>query len=118
MRRANTTVELGSGQSFAIAGLMQHTSTQNDTGLPALGDVPILGSLFRSDAFQRGESELVIVVTPYIVRPVSETTALALPTDGITPAADFDRIVNLRQVAQAHPAAPARIPGQAGFIVQ
>jgi pilus assembly protein CpaC len=118
VRRANTTVELGSGQSFAIAGLLQHGTTQNDTGVPGLGDVPILGALFRSDAFQRNESELVIVVTPYIVRPVSDSAALTLPTDGITPAGDFDRILRLRQVAQTNPAAPSRIPGHAGFVVQ
>jgi pilus assembly protein CpaC len=118
VRRANTTVELGSGQSFAIAGLLQKTSSQADSGLPDLGDVPILGSLFRSDAFQRGESELVIVITPYVVRPVNDPSQLALPTDGTEPAGDFDRILRLRQVAQTSPAAPSRIPGHAGFVVQ
>jgi pilus assembly protein CpaC len=118
VRRANTTVELGSGQSFAIAGLLQHNSTQNDSGLPGLGDVPVLGALFRSDAFQRNESELVIIVTPYIVRPVTDAAALSAPTDGVVPAGDFDRILRLRQVARSDPAVPSRIPGQAGFVVQ
>jgi len=111
-------VELGSGQSFAIAGLLQHNSTQNDSGLPGLGDVPVLGALFRSDAFQRNESELVIIVTPYIVRPVTDAAALSAPTDGVVPAGDFDRILRLRQVARSDPAVPSRIPGQAGFVVQ
>src|SRR5471030_2533979 len=71
-RRASTTVELGSGQSFAIAGLLQHTSTQTVTKVPGLGDVPILGSLFKSDAFQREETELVIIVTPYFVEPTTQ----------------------------------------------
>jgi pilus assembly protein CpaC len=118
VRRASTTVELGSGQSFAIAGLLQNSSTQNDSGLPGLGDVPVLGPLFRSDEFQRNESELVIVVTPFIVRPVGDPSALGLPTDGAPPAGDFDRILRLRQVAGTEPGVPSRIPGQAGFIVQ
>jgi len=69
-RRANTTIELGSGQSFAIAGLLQSNITQEVNKYPFLGDIPILGTLFRSDTFQREETELVIIVTPYIVRPV------------------------------------------------
>ena len=118
VRRAETTVELGSGQSFAIAGLMMNTSTQADTGLPIAGDVPVLGALFRSDAFQRNESELVIVITPIIVRPVNEASALTLPTDGAVPAGDFDRILLLRQLTRQSPELPSRIPGQGGFIVQ
>jgi pilus assembly protein CpaC len=68
-RRAETTVELASGQSFAIAGLIQNNSSNNIQKMPWLGDIPVLGALFRSNQFQRNESELVIVVTPYIVRP-------------------------------------------------
>lgn len=70
-RRVNTTVELGSGQSFAIAGLLQSNITQEVSKYPILGDIPILGTLFRSDTFKREETELVIIVTPYIVRPVN-----------------------------------------------
>src|SRR3546814_20696968 len=69
-RRAETTVELASGQSFAIAGLIQDNSRQEHTKIPGLGDLPILGALFQSDRFQRNETELVIIVTPSIVRPV------------------------------------------------
>jgi len=90
-RRAETTVELGSGQSFAIAGLIQNTVTQDLSKFPGLGDVPILGALFRSTKFQRNESELVIIVTPYLVRPVS--TQLAAPTDGFVPPTDTDRVL-------------------------
>jgi pilus assembly protein CpaC len=79
-RRAETTVELGSGQSFMIAGLLRNTSTNDINKAPFLGDVPILGALFRSTKFQHEETELVIVVTPYLARPVSGQ--LALPTDG------------------------------------
>lgn len=88
-RRAETTVELGSGQSFAIAGLIQNDSTHDVSKVPGLGDIPILGALFRSDNFKKNESELVIIVTPYVVKPTSER--MALPTDGFTPPSDVDR---------------------------
>ena len=79
-RRAETTVELGSGQSFMIAGLLRNTTSNDVNKAPFLGDLPILGALFRSTKFQRQETELVIVVTPYLVRPVSRQ--LATPADG------------------------------------
>ncbi len=79
-RWAETTVELGSGQSFAIAGLLQDNTRQDFSKFPGLGDIPILGALFQSERFERNETELVILVTPYIVKPVSERE-LALPTD-------------------------------------
>ena len=86
VRRAETTVQLGSGESFAIAGLLQDSANVAGSGLPIMGDVPILGALFRSDKFQRNETELVIVVTPYIVRPVANPRRCACPpTDGSRP---------------------------------
>ena len=81
VRRAETTVELGSGQSFMIAGLLKNNSTNTITKMPGAGDIPILGSLFRSTAYQKGETELVIVITPYLVNPV-DANQIALPTDG------------------------------------
>jgi len=98
-RRAETTVELGNGQSFAIAGLLQNNIKHDIDKFPGLGDIPILGSLFRSDRFKRNETELVIIVTPYIVRPV-DGDRLALPTDGIIPPSDKER---LAQGALYHP---------------
>ena len=80
-RRAETTVELGSGQSMMIAGLLQNTANNSIDKAPFLGDLPVLGSLFRSTHFQKQETELVVIVTPYLVRPVSGQ--LALPTDGL-----------------------------------
>lgn len=118
VRRADTTVELGSGQSFAIAGLLQENTSLTGLGLPFLGDLPILGALFRSDSFQRGETELVIVVTPYIVRPVSDPAALHLPSDGWRPPSDLERILLLRQSARETGAAPPHIPGDAGFVIE
>jgi len=79
-RRADTIVELASGQSFVIAGLLSEASSENIHKTPGLGDIPILGDLFRSEQFQRDETELLIVVTPYLVRPVSDQR-IPLPTD-------------------------------------
>lgn len=91
-RRAETTVELGSGQSFVIAGLLQNNTTQDISRVPLLGDLPILGALFRSDRFRRNESELVIIVTPYVVKPVS-ANRIASPTDGFVAPNDVERIL-------------------------
>lgn len=118
VRRAETTVELGSGQSFAIAGLLQRSSTLANSGLTGLGDVPVLGALFRSDRFRRSETELVIIVTPYLVRPVSDPRALAAPTDGFRPATDLDRILYRRQIARGAPPLRLRAPLDAGYIVE
>jgi pilus assembly protein CpaC len=79
-RRAETTVELGSGQSFMIAGLLRANAGNSLSKAPVLGDLPILGALFRSSSFRRSETELVIIVTPYLVRPVNGR--LATPVDG------------------------------------
>jgi pilus assembly protein CpaC len=91
-RRAETTVDLASGQSFAIAGLMQNNSTQTSSSLPGLSDLPVLGALFRSSGFLRGQTELVIIVTPVIVRPTTGR-ALRTPLDTFVPPNDFERIL-------------------------
>ncbi|MGZ9706944.1 type II and III secretion system protein family protein [Pseudomonas sp. GNP013] len=80
VRRADTRVEVGSGQTFAIAGLFQRESSQDVEKVPMLGDMPILGNLFRSKRFQRNETELVILITPYLVQPVRARN-LATPLD-------------------------------------
>jgi len=91
-RRAETTVELGSGQSFMIGGLL-HTSSGNTVEkTPFLGDIPILGNLFKSQGYRRQETELVIIVTPYLVKPVNGRD-IALPTDGYRNADDAQRIL-------------------------
>ena len=118
VRRAETTIELGSGQSFAIAGLLQRNSNQFGQGIQGIEEMPVLGALFRSEQFQRSETELVIIVTPYIVNPVSNPGAMAAPTDGFRPATDLDRILFRRQVARGG-AAPANRPAvNAGFMVE
>jgi pilus assembly protein CpaC len=90
-RRTETTVELGSGQSLMIAGLLQNNHNNSIDSAPGLGDVPVLGSLFRSNSWQRGETELVIVITPYLVKPV-DANDIVLPTDGYKAPSDFDRV--------------------------
>ena len=96
IRRAETTVELGSGESFMIAGLLSNNSQNLIDKAPGLGDVPVLGNLFKSSNFRRGETELVIVVTPYLVKPVNAND-IKMPTDGFQTADDLQRLINNQQ---------------------
>ena len=114
-RRAETTVELGSGQSFMIAGLLRNADTNDVNKAPFLGDLPILGTLFRSTSYKRQQTELVIIITPYLVRPVSNQ--LALPTDGYRAATDPQRVLEgqtFTGVSGARPVAPAPAPALGG----
>ena len=111
VRRAESSVELGSGESFALAGLLQHVSDQELSKVPFLGDLPIIGAAFRSNRFQRKETELVIVVTPYLVNPVSRR--LAAPTDGLVLPSDPQQVFFSDTYRQGLPA-PARGPLNAG----
>jgi pilus assembly protein CpaC len=95
-RRAETTIELGSGQSFMIAGLLSNNSQNSIDKTPGVGDVPILGSLFRSTSYRKGETELVIVVTPYLVNPVNGND-IKLPTDGFNAANDAARLFGMQE---------------------
>jgi pilus assembly protein CpaC len=90
VRRANTTVELRDGQSFAIAGLLQSISQTDQKQLPWLGDVPVLGALARSAAYQKKETDLVIIVTPRLVRPARPGDVLRTPLDTSKPANDAE----------------------------
>ncbi len=81
-RRASTTVQLNDGQSFAIGGLIKNNATANIKGLPVLGEVPVLGALFRSTEFQTDKTELLFVITPHLVKPLPPN--YALPTDSVT----------------------------------
>ena len=95
-RRAETTIELGSGQSFMIAGLLSNSATNTIDKAPGLGDIPILGNLFRSTTYRKGETELVIVVTPYLVKPV-DGNDVKLPTDGFRKPSEFQRLLGFQQ---------------------
>ncbi len=88
-RRASTVVELGDGQSFAIAGLMRDTVREQVAKFPLLGDIPILGALFRSSSFQKNETELIIIATPHLVKPM-DVSKQPLPTDSYVEPSDFD----------------------------
>jgi pilus assembly protein CpaC len=89
-RTATTTIELRDGQSFAIAGLLQTTDSRNISQLPWLGSLPVLGTLFRSSAFQKQETDLVIIVTPHLVQPAPPGAHLATPLDNTIPSNDVD----------------------------
>lgn len=106
-REATTTVEMRDGESFAIAGLLQDDFTDLAGQIPWLGDVPILGALFRSAEYRRDQSELVIIVTPHLVTP-TRGDALALPTDRVTPPTEKDLFLNGRVARDA--SAPRRGP--------
>ena len=111
-RRAETTVELGSGESFMIAGLMSNNSQTTIDRTPGAGDIPILGALFRSTSFQRGETELVIVVTPYLVQPINDRQ-IRLPTDGYAMPNAAEQFLLQRESAGL-PGATRPMPSAAG----
>jgi pilus assembly protein CpaC len=90
VREASTTVELRDGQSFMLGGLLQNNSQTNQDQLPWLGDVPVLGALFRSASYQKNETDLVIVVTPHVVKPLAPTDPVHTPLDGALPGNDID----------------------------
>lgn len=118
-REASTTVELPSGGSIVIAGLVQDNIRQATSGLPGLSKVPVLGTLFRSKDFQRNETELVIIATPYLVRPVARG-ALSRPDDNFNPENDgatfFLNKVNKVYGRRENPVAPGQYHGAVGFI--
>ena len=119
-RQANSTVELPSGGSIAIAGLLSEDSRRNIDGFPGLKDLPILGTLFRSNDYQKHETELVVIVTPYMVRPVARQE-LARPLDGL--ADPTDRKANFlghinRVYGGGRPAPVGDLKGDYGFIVE
>ncbi|MFA9216530.1 MAG: type II and III secretion system protein family protein, partial [Sphingomonadaceae bacterium] len=105
-RRAATTVELMDGQSFAIGGLIKNNQITNIHGLPILGEVPVLGALFRSTDFQQDRSELLFVVTAHLVKPLPPN--YALPTDRVQPVGRADLFLNGRM--EGRPVAPAATP--------
>ena len=94
VRRAETTLELRDGQSFVIGGLLQKNSSYNKSQLPWIGDVPILGALFRSSSFQKEETDLIIVVTPRLVKPLRPGENPATPLDATAPANEAEFFAN------------------------
>jgi pilus assembly protein CpaC len=121
-RRASTTVQMNDGESFAIGGLIKNNATGTLKAIPAVGEVPVLGALFRSTSFQQDLTELVFIITPRLVRPMQTASNYPLPTDGFTTPTEADVYLtgNLEGRAAAHdvkpvgspqtPAAPAPVP--------
>ena len=118
-RKNETTIELPSGGSIATAGLIQQQSLQTINGLPGLLNIPILGTLFRSRDYQRAETELMIIVTPIIVKPVGPN-AIARPDDGFTDANDPQAWLlgrmNKLYATPSNPEAAKNYRGRVGFI--
>lgn len=119
-RKAKSTVELPSGGTLAFAGLISDDTRQNIDGLPGAKDIPILGTLFRSRDFIKNETELVVIVTPYLVRPVARQQ-LSTPTDGLVAATDMKAnfLGHLNRIYGKSEAPPAGdLKGDYGFIVE
>jgi pilus assembly protein CpaC len=118
-RQANSVVELPSGGSLAIAGLISDTTKQNIEGLPGVKDMPILGTLFRSRDYSRNETELVVIVTPFIVRPTAARN-LVSPDKGLAPASDLKAnfLGNLNRVHGRREIPSGGLKGDYGFIVE
>ena len=114
-RRASTTVQLFDGQSFAIGGLIKNNVTTNIKAFPGLGEIPVLGALFRSSDFQSDRTELVFIVTPHLARPLPPNPKL--PTDGYSEPSRADFFLRGKLEGGAPPAQSAQ-PGPAGFDVK
>ncbi|NIJ40772.1 pilus assembly protein CpaC [Parvibaculum indicum] len=121
VRRAETTLELPSGGSLVMAGLLSDQTRQNIDGVPGAKDLPVLGALFRSRDYQKNETELVVVVTPYLVGPTARKN-IALPTDGYSPPSDMDTILmgKLNATYGLKDSQPAgkTLKGPVGFVVE
>ncbi|RED18715.1 type II and III secretion system protein family protein [Pontivivens insulae] len=116
-RNANTTVEMRDGQSFAIAGLLQDDFTDTVAQVPLLGDVPILGTLFRSTSFRRAQTELVIIITPYLVSP-TDGELLSLPTDRVQIPNERELFLMGRTVGAGSEIAGQDFEGGYGYVLE
>ena len=120
VRRARTSVDLKSGQSFMMAGLYQADNDNKGSNLPGTRKLPVIGALFASKEFQRKETDLVMIVTPHLVRPVQPSTPMATPLDGTRPATDQEfAVLGLDEVrtSATGAGAPALVPQTSGHIL-
>ena len=117
-RRVSTVIELADGQSFAIAGLLKDDVREIVSKFPLLGDVPILGALFRSSTFRKNETELIVIVTPHLVKPL-DMAKQTLPTDAYVEPDDFEFYLlgRLEGKGKVHPVKGSGLEGQFGHIV-
>ncbi|MBL0406548.1 type II and III secretion system protein family protein [Microvirga aerilata] len=121
-RRASTSIEVRDGQSFAMAGLLQSVHSKNREQIPWLGQLPIIGALFSSSSFQEQETDLVIIVTPRLVKPAKPGRPLRTPLDGSKPSNDLEFFLmgalEVNSATQARVASGAGVTGPYGHIVK
>jgi pilus assembly protein CpaC len=117
-RRVSTVIELADGQSFAIAGLLKDDVREIVSKFPLLGDIPILGALFRSSTFRRNETELIVIVTPHLVKPL-DMAKQTLPTDSYVEPDDFEFYLlgNLEGRKKINPVKGSGLEGNFGHIL-
>ena len=117
-RRVSTVIELADGQSFAIAGLLRDDVRQIDSKFPLLGDIPILGALFRSTSFKKNESELIVIVTAHLVKPL-DMAKQTLPTDAYVEPSDleFYLLGSMEGRGKPNPVKGSGLEGQFGHIL-
>lgn len=115
VRRVETTIELASGQSFAIGGLLQDNMRDALSRLPALGDIPVLGKLFQSQDYRNNKTELVVIVTAFMVKP-TDGNQLQTPIQNLRPASDVEYVTNQRLGTDPLAADTPRLVGPAGFV--
>lgn len=121
-RETSTVVEMRDGESFAIAGLLQDDFEDSNSQVPWLGDIPVLGALFRSTSYQRDQSELVVIITPHLVAP-TRGEALALPTDRVRPPTESELFLLGRTVGASHGGAAGEVAkqdfsGSYGYVME
>jgi pilus assembly protein CpaC len=117
-RRVSTVIELGDGQSFAIAGLLKDDVREIVSKYPLLGDIPVLGSLFRSVSFSKNETELIVIVTPHLVKPL-DMAKQTMPTDSYVEPNDLEFYLfgNLEGRGKTNPAKGSGLEGNFGHII-
>jgi pilus assembly protein CpaC len=117
-RRVSTVIELADGQSFAIAGLLKDDVRQIVSKFPLLGDIPVLGALFRSTSFRKNESELIVIVTPHLVKPL-DMAKQTLPTDQYVEPNDleFYLLGSMEGRGKPNPGKGSGLEGQFGHIL-
>jgi len=116
-RSTQTTVEMRDGQSFAIAGLLQDDFTDSISQVPLLGDLPVLGALFRSNEYRRQQTELVILITPYLVSP-TDGQLLSLPTDRVQIPNERELFLLGQTIGGADAVAAQDFEGEYGYVLE
>ena len=117
VRNANTTIELGSGQTFAIAGLLSQNTRATASRVPGLGNLPVLGALFRSVQYVKSESELLIIVTPELIEPLNPGQLAGIPASNMLDPNNF-RLFGLGQIENSTKMPAAQLKGDKNLLNQ